>query len=112
MELREAKEGGVAVLSLSGRLDGASAAAAEEKVLALIDGGADRLVIDCAGLDYISSAGLRILLMAAKRLAPPRGKLALAAPQPQVRDVLDIAGFASLLAIHPTRSAAVRYVGD
>jgi anti-anti-sigma factor len=112
MELSEAKEGGVTVLTMSGRLDGATAPATEEKVLALINGGADRLVIDCAGLDYISSAGLRILLMAAKRLTPPRGKLALAAPKPQVRDVLDIAGFASLLAIHPTRSAAVKYAGS
>lgn len=108
MKLSETKEDGVTVLALSGRLDAASATAAEENVLALIDGGATRLVIDCAELDYISSAGLRILLMAAKRLAPPSGKLALAALKPQVADVLDIAGFTSLFAIHATRPAAVK----
>jgi anti-anti-sigma factor len=112
MELREAKEDGVTILAMSGRLDGASAPTVEEKVLALIDGGADRLVIDCAGLEYISSAGLRVLLIAAKRLAPPRGKLALAALRTQVREVLDVAGFSSLFAIHPTRPAAVKYAGS
>ena len=110
MELTEAKENGVTVLSLSGRLDAASAAATEQKVLGVIDGGADRLVLDCGALDYVSSAGLRILLMAAKRLAAPRGKLALAALKPQVRDVLDIAGFTSLFAIHPSRAAALAAV--
>ena len=107
MELTEDKEGGVTVLALGGRLDAGSAAGVEQRVLALIDGGADRLVFDCETLDYISSAGLRILLMAAKRLAPPRGKLALAALKPQVRDVLEIAGFANLFAIHANRAAAI-----
>lgn len=110
MDLTEAKENGVTLLGLRGRLDAASATVVEQKVLGLIDGGADRLVLDCAELDYISSAGLRILLMAAKRLAQSHGKLALAAIKPQVRDVLDIAGFTSLFAIHPTRAAALASV--
>jgi anti-anti-sigma factor len=108
MDVTETRENGVAVVTLKGRLDAASAPAVEQKVLAVVGSGAGNLVLDCAELDYISSAGLRILLMAAKRMA--RGKLALAALKPQVRDVLDIAGFASLLSIHPTRAAAMAAV--
>jgi anti-sigma B factor antagonist len=110
MEIREEKADGIAVLNLSGRLDASNAAEAEGKVLGLIDGGTDRLVVDCSGLEYISSAGLRILLMAAKRLTPPRRKLALAGLRPQVREVFDIAGFSSIFDIHETRAAAVAAV--
>jgi anti-sigma B factor antagonist len=107
MQISETNEGGVVVLELEGRVDAATAAAFEEKVLGLIDGGTRRLVIDGAKLGYISSAGLRVFLMAAKRLTPPQGRFAVGPLQPQVREVFDIAGFSSVLSIHDTRAAAL-----
>jgi anti-anti-sigma factor len=110
MEIREETVDGVSVLSLTGRLDASNAAETEAKVLGSIDGGTNHLVIDCSALEYISSAGLRILLMAAKRMTPPRRKLALAGLRQQVREVFDIAGFSNLFDLHKTRSAAVAAV--
>ncbi len=110
MEISQTTQHGVTVVAVNGRLDASNAGELEQQLLALVAAGTDRLVIDCAGLEYISSAGLRVFLMVAKRLGAPQGKLALAAVRAQIRDVLDIAGFSSILAIHATRDQAVAAV--
>ena len=107
MELSESKRQGVIILGLKGRLDASNAASLEGKVLSLVAAGETRLVFDLAQLDYISSAGLRVLLMAAKRLMRPSGQVALAAPQEHVKEVFEIAGFSSILKIYPSRDAAL-----
>jgi anti-anti-sigma factor len=109
MELTESKKGGAVVLGLSGRVDATNAAVLEQRILALIDAGEKRLVIDCAQLQYISSAGLRVLLIAAKRLSDG-GKLALATLNSQIHDVFDIAGFSSIFQIYRTQDDAVAAV--
>ena len=106
MQITEAKKDGVVVLGLDGRVDASNAGGLEQKILALIDAGETRLVIDCAQLQYMSSAGLRVLLVAAKRLSST-GKLAIAALNPQIREVFDIAGFSSILDIYRTQDEAV-----
>lgn len=110
MEISQTTQHGVTVVAVSGRLDASNAGELEQQLLGLVAAGTDRLVIDCAGLEYISSAGLRVFLMVAKRLGASKGKLALAAVRTQIRDVLDIAGFSSILAIHTTRDQAVAAV--
>lgn len=109
MDIGEAKTNGVVVLSLNGRVDASNAATLEQKILALIAAGEKRLVIDCAQLQYMSSAGLRVLLVAAKRLSND-GKLGLAALSNQIRDVFDIAGFSSIFQIYRTQDEAVAAV--
>lgn len=106
MQITEAKKDGVVVLGLDGRVDASNAGGLEQKILALIDAGETRLVIDCAQLQYMSSAGLRVLLVAAKRLSST-GKLAIAALNTQIREVFDIAGFSSILDIYRTQDEAV-----
>jgi len=108
MQIAEAKKNAVVVLSVDGRVDASNAATLEQKILAVIAAGESRLVIDCSRLEYMSSAGLRVLLIAAKRLTT--GKLALASLNPQTRDVFDIAGFSSILQIHRTQDDAVAAV--
>jgi anti-anti-sigma factor len=63
--------------------------------------------VDCSQLDYISSAGLRTLLVAAKRLAPKGGKIALSAPKDLIKEILDIAGFSSIFPIYRTHEDAL-----
>jgi anti-anti-sigma factor len=109
MDIAEAKTNGVVVLSLNGRVDASNAATLEQKILALIAAGERRLVIDCAQLQYMSSAGLRVLLVAAKRLSND-GKLGIAALSNQIRDVFDIAGFSSIFQIYHTQDEAVAAV--
>ena len=94
------------VLSVDGRVDASNAAILEQKILAVIAAGENHLVIDCARLEYMSSAGLRVLLIAAKRLANT-GKLGVASLNNQIREVFDIAGFSSIFQIYGTQDEAV-----
>ncbi len=110
MDITESTAGSVKVAALKGRLDTATAPAAEAKLLALLEGGA-KLVADMTEVHYVSSAGLRVLLKAAKQAKSAGGAFALAGPQAPVREVLEISGFDKILAIHPTRDAAVAGIG-
>ncbi len=107
MEITESKHDGVVVLGLKGRLDASNAGTLEARVLALIGGGDTRFVVDCAGLDYISSAGLRVLLVAAKRLSAAGGKIVLAALKDPIKEVLDIAGFSAIFTISRSPDEAI-----
>jgi len=107
MEISESKRGDVIIVRVQGRLDANSAAALEHALLASIDAGTRRLVIDCEPLEYISSAGLRVLLVAAKRLRSADGEIGLAALKAPIQEVLDIAGFSSIFQSHASVDAAV-----
>jgi anti-anti-sigma factor len=109
MEITETRKDGAVVLGVSGRVDASNASVLEQRILALIGAGEKRLVLDCAQLQYMSSAGLRVLLVAAKRLSDG-GKLGIAALNSQIREVFDIAGFSSILQIYPTQDDAVAAV--
>jgi anti-anti-sigma factor len=98
----------VEIVRPSGRLDGASAPALEAAILSAIDGGARRLLLDCADLTYVSSAGLRVILIAAKRLKASGGAFALCGLTWQVERILETSGFTSFLDIHPSVEAAAR----
>jgi anti-sigma B factor antagonist len=110
MNISEDRKPGVLILCLSQRLDATTAKAFEDKVLGVIGAGDRRLVIDLAQLEYVSSAGLRVFLLAAKRLSAVNGKLAVVGLNDHVRHVFDIAGFSSILSIYPSRDEAMRHV--
>src|SRR5689334_16214369 len=86
MDIVRDKDGEVAVFRLSGRFDSNAAGPAEVELGAAVTG-APRLVIDMSGLDYISSAGLRVVLVLARKVQQAAGKLALFGLQPAVRQV-------------------------
>jgi anti-sigma B factor antagonist len=88
----------IARYSLSGRLDSVTSAT-HETALREVLLGASQLEVDLAGLEYISSAGLRVLLMAAKSLKAKGGTVALLAPKPAVLEVLQLSGFDKLFTI-------------
>jgi anti-anti-sigma factor len=110
MDLKEQKKTGVVVLALTGRLDATTSGKLEETLLGLIERGETKLALNFHRLDYISSAGLRVLLVAAKRLKPLNGKLVLYSVNPQVREVFEIAGFTSIFPISATEEDALKSV--
>ena len=69
------------------------------------------MVVDLAGLSYISSAGLRAVLLTAKSLSRRSAKFALCSPSKPIREVFEISGFDKIIDIHDTREAAVSAVG-
>jgi len=111
MEITESKKDNTVILALAGRLDASNAGKLEEKILALIASGERRLIVEAAQLDYISSAGLRVLLVAAKRLNANDGKIVIAALKDQVKEVFDIAGFSSIFEVYGTTAEAMSALG-
>ena len=107
MTIHERKQGNITILQALGRLDSTSAPEMDRCLNTLIGGGARQVVLDLAGLEYVSSAGLRTFLSAAKRMKQAQGKLALACPTPQIRQILDMSGFSTILPIFVAMPEAV-----
>jgi anti-anti-sigma factor len=97
-------------LSISGRLDAVSAVEADKEFNNVVDAGHERLLINLAKLEYISSAGLRVLLVIAKRVQQNGGKVVLCALSANVKEVFEISGFSSIFKIFSTNTAAVKFL--
>ena len=106
LEIREEQADPFRVLVLEGRLDTETSADLELVVQDLLQAGQRMLVLDLAGVGYVSSAGLRVLLALAKAVEG-NGSLRLAGLNLSVRQVFDVAGFTRLFVIHPDRNAAL-----
>src|SRR5690242_19621399 len=99
MEFAHEDAGDVVVVRLAGRLDSQSAPSAEERLTQLIAGAAPRLAIDLTDLEYISSAGLRVLLLVARKVQQADGKLAVFGLASGVREVFSISGFDTIFTV-------------
>lgn len=107
MNIKELKQGTVTILQAQGKLDSMSSPELDRRMTSLIEGGTRQITVDLSEIDYVSSAGLRVFLSAAKRLKQAQGKLALASPSSQVQQIFDIAGFATILPIFKSLNEAV-----
>ena len=101
IEISEEKAGAVRVLALVGRLDTETAPDFELKAHDLFTEGDRHFVVDLSGIDYVSSAGLRVLLALAKQVDGGKGSLQLCGLPAHVKQVFDLAGFSKLLNIQP-----------
>lgn len=97
----------VSVFSLKGRLDSNTSPELEEVIASQIENGSSSLIINFENLDYISSAGLRVILKTTKDLKRREGKIMLCAMQDYVKEVFEIAGFDTFLPIVPTMDEAI-----
>ncbi len=111
MKTRRVEETGATVLELDGRLDGSTAEPLYLTLLGLIAEAPSRLVLDLGGMSYVSSAGLRVLLLAAKQARGNSIKLVLCALRPNVAEVFEISGLASVFDIAPEREMAMTHGG-
>lgn len=107
MEFVSRQEGAVTVVEIAGRLDSVTSPVCEQRIRELIDGGATSVVLDLGRLEYVSSAGLRVLLLTAKLLKARDGRLRIAGVQPEVRSVFDMSGFSTLLQVEQSVAAAL-----
>ena len=110
MEFAQEQAGDVAIVKLVGRLDSNAAQAAEESFARVLASGAPHLVVDMSKLEYISSAGLRVLLVMAKKMQQAEGKIVLFGLVANVREVFSISGFDRIFAIQSDRPAALAAV--
>jgi len=99
---------GVSVIGLDGRLNVTTAADLEKTFNALFQEKKTKILIECRKLDYISSAGLRVLLAAAKLFKKSNGEIVLSGLIPGVKQVFEISGFTSIFQIFATKDDAVK----
>ncbi|UCD32398.1 MAG: STAS domain-containing protein [Desulfobacterales bacterium] len=99
MEIIEQLQNEVCIFKLNGRLDSTTSHQLEEKIFVAIKNESNQMIIDFEGLDYISSAGLRVILKASKALKRSEGSIVLCSMQDYVKEVFEIAGFDAFLPI-------------
>jgi anti-anti-sigma factor len=112
MDIQQEKRDGIFVVAPRGRIDSTTSDAVEKALVQALDAGDRKIVIDFAGVDYISSAGLRVLLVTAKRLSGGRGSLVLCGLGDSVRQVFDLAGFLPLFTVDGSRDSARARLGS
>lgn len=97
MEIQDEQVDEVTVITLKGSIDALTAPQITDHIRALVNQGRIKLVADLSGVDYTSSAGLRVLLGAIKDTRSQSGDMRLAGVQPDVLKVLTLSGFTNIL---------------
>jgi anti-anti-sigma factor len=95
------------IIRVSGRVDASTYGQLESVLKEYIDTGRIHLVLEMDGTDFLSSAGVRVLISAQKALKPRGGRLVIAQPSERVKDVLELAGLESLFPVYDSTVAAL-----
>jgi anti-anti-sigma factor len=107
LDLREETVGEVSVVEVTGRIDSTTAPTLGQRLTAKLDAPNVRVVLDLSRLEYISSAGFRILLLAAKRADETRSQLIMCGISGKVRQLFDLGGFLDLFTIVRAREEGI-----
>ena len=105
IEIRESQ--GVQIVAFEGNLDTNTSPDAEKKINELIDGGAQKLLVNFEQLNFIASSGLRVLLATVKKLNTSGGALRICSLNATVQEVFDISGFVTILSVKSTEEDAL-----
>jgi anti-anti-sigma factor len=111
MNIREHRVGNTLVIVPQGHLDSRSAKDFEEKVLKSVDSGENSILLNFSMVDYISSAGLRVVLTSAKHQKEKNGKLAICSLVGSVKDIFRVSGFDTIVDIYPDQESALIKLG-
>ncbi len=107
MEIKVSELKRVTLFEISGRVDSTNAAELGEALNTAIDAGRNQLVLDLSGVEYMSSAGLREMVAALKRVKRGIGDVRLANPSERVKEVLELAGLDTIFSVYDTQVEAV-----
>jgi anti-sigma B factor antagonist len=107
MEISTSELKRVTLFDIRGRIDSTNAAELGDALNAAIDAGRTQIVLDLSNVEYMSSAGLRELVTARKKVKRGTGDLRLASPSPRVLEVLELAGLDSIFEIYSNQVEAV-----
>jgi anti-anti-sigma factor len=111
MNIETQERGQTLVVAIHGSVDGLTADTLQNTLHGHVESGHTRMVADLSGVEYTSSAGLRALLATVKEARRKGGDLRLADVQPNVRKVLDLSGFTTILKLYDGVDAAVESFG-
>lgn len=102
MEIKMENRGEVVLIAISGRLDAVTATELDTSFGEILEGGGQNAIVSLEDLEYISSAGLRVILLFAKKLHAAQRQVGFAALSGNVKEIFDISGFYSLFKIYDT----------
>ncbi len=108
MNLKEVKNNKAIIIEIDGRLDTTNFGQLEKKTLQHIEAGNTKIIVDCSEMDYVSSSGLRIFLMALKKITALKGKFLLCGLQENIREIFEISGFTSIFNIYNNQEDALK----
>jgi anti-anti-sigma factor len=107
MDIQKEQVGDIHVVTAEGRLDGIYSSAFANEVGALIAGPNPKILLDFTNIDFVTSAGIRAVLLLMKKAKASGGAFALCGVNEQVREVLDVSGLVEMFSIHPGRAEGV-----
>lgn len=107
MQIEETRRGAILVLTPVGRIDNETGPAFQTRLLAEMSGGGATILLDLSKVQYISSAGLHVLIAATKQSKALNGRLAVAALQPIVKEIFTISRLSHVVSIFDDVTAAV-----
>lgn len=114
MKLTTREQSGILVVSATGRIDHITSEDFGNKLAPLVKEcvpGKPALLLDFSGVDYISSAGLRVLMVSSRQVKAQQGIFAIAALQPLVQEVFAISRFNLIIPCYVSVEAAVKVLG-
>ncbi|MGE0448733.1 MAG: STAS domain-containing protein [Vicinamibacterales bacterium] len=106
MEIRTRQVNDVLVADMVGRLESRTAGPASTALNEIAQAGHAKVILNVSGLDYVSSAGLRAILVAAKLMQVHQGAMTICGATPAVKQVMEFSGMSSLLKLYETEEAA------
>lgn len=112
MAISTERDGGTLIAKTEGRVDGSNAREFQDALEEAIEPTDTAVVLDLENLSYISSAGLRVILLTAKTLRKQDAKLAVCSLSDSIKQVFEISGFDKIIPIHASQAEAVSAVGD
>ncbi len=111
MNINERQQDDVLIVGIKGRLESGTSEALENALTSRIDDGNIKIVIDLAELEYISSSGLRTLLIAAKKIKAEQGGFVVSGMGTHIREVFEVVGLLPILTVTDDVEAAIASLG-
>ena len=106
------RSGQTLIVSAKGRIDGANATEVQGVLSSAIEPGVKLMLLDLGGLTYISSAGLRVIMLTARTLDRSGAKFAVGSPAGPIREVFQISGFDQIIPIFDSKAEAIESLGS
>ncbi len=107
MEITSERDGQTLTAKAIGRVDGVNASEFEKTLRTAIQDEDTAVILDLAGITYLSSAGLRAILLTARSLSQRKAKFLLCSPSAPIREVFEISGFDKIIPVHDTHESAL-----
>ena len=112
MKIDERQDYGITVVTLEGRLDSSTSGEVMDRLSGLVNAGATRMVLNLKELTYISSAGLRSILVAAKLTKSLSGQMRMCEANDSISQVLETSGFSNLIKVDSQEEESVKALAD